>query len=87
MLGVAKDGVTESIPLKYTTHNELTLYGSRANPNTGRKIVEMIAGERLYVKDIITHTFFLDEVDMAFETFEKRLEGAMKVIIYPNKKR
>ena len=85
MLGVAKDGVTEPIPLKYTTHNELTLYGSRANPNTGRKIVEMIAGGQLKVKDMVTHTFTLNEVNLAFETFEKRIGGAMKVIIYPNK--
>ena len=76
MLGVAKDGVTEPIPLKYTTHNELTLYGSRANPNTGRKIVEMIAGGQLKVKDMVTHTFTLNEVNLAFETFEKRIGGA-----------
>ncbi len=87
MLGVAKDGVTEAIPLKYTTHNELTLYGSRANPNAGRKVIQMIAGKRIEVKDMVTHTFSLDEVDLAFETFEKRLGGAMKVVIYPNGER
>lgn len=87
MLGVAKDGVTEAIPLKYTTHNELTLYGSRANPNAGRKIIEMIAGGRISVKEMVTHTFSLDEVDRAFDTFEKRLDGAMKVVIYPNGER
>ncbi|MFR5601337.1 MAG: zinc-dependent alcohol dehydrogenase [Lachnospiraceae bacterium] len=86
MLGVAKDGITEAIPLKYTTHNELTLLGSRANPNTGRKVVNMIAGNRIEVKDLITHTFPLEEIGSAFETFEQRLDGAMKVVIYPNKK-
>lgn len=87
MLGVAKDGVTEAIPLKYTTHNELTLYGSRANPNVARKVVQLISGGRIDVKDMVTHTFSLDEVDLAFETFEKRLGGAMKVVIYPNGER
>lgn len=84
MLGVAKDGVTEAIPLKYTTHNELSLLGSRANPNVGWKVIEMIAGGRIQVKDMVTHTFSLEEVGKAFETFEKRLDGAMKVVIYPN---
>ena len=36
---------------------------------------------------MVTHTFSLDEVDLAFETFEKRLGGAMKVVIYPNGER
>lgn len=87
MLGVAKEGVTEAIPLKYTTHNELTLFGSRANPNTSRKVIHCIAGGNLNVKELVTHTFSLEEVGLAFETFEKRLDGAMKVVIYPNGKR
>lgn len=84
MLGVAKDGVTEAVPLKYTTHNELTLLGSRANPNVGRKVVSMIAGKTIEVTDMVTHTFSLEEIGKAFETFEGRLDGAMKVVIYPN---
>lgn len=84
MLGVAKEGETEAIPLKYTTHNELTIYGSRANPNVGREVIKMIAGNRIDVKDMVTHTFSLDNVKGAFETFEKRLGGAMKVVIHPN---
>ena len=84
MLGVAKEGETEDLPLRYTTHNELTLYGSRANPGTSQKVISMIDGDRIDVKDMVTHTFPLEEIGKAFETFEKRLGGAMKVVIYPN---
>lgn len=84
MLGVAKDGETEAIPLKYTTHNELTLYGSRANPDVSKKVISMIASKRIEVETMVTHTFPLEEIGKAFETFEKRLDGAMKVVIYPN---
>ena len=84
MLGVAKDGVTEDIPLKYTTANELQLLGSKANPDVSLKVITMMANKRIDVKDMVTHTFPLEEVDKAFETFEKRLDGAMKVVIYPN---
>lgn len=84
MLGVAKDGDTEAIPLKYTTHNELTLYGSRANPDVSKKVISMIASKRIEVEKMVTHTFPLAEIGKAFETFEKRLDGAMKVVIYPN---
>lgn len=84
MLGLAKEGRTEAIPLRYTTQSELTIYGSRANPNCGRKVVSMIAGGNIDVKPLITHTFPLEDIGQAFETFEKRLDGAMKVIIHPN---
>ncbi|MEG1525388.1 MAG: zinc-binding dehydrogenase [Clostridia bacterium] len=87
MLGVAKDGVTEAIPLKYTTHNELTLHGSRANPNSSRKVIQLMAGKNIEVADLVTHTFPLEKIGLAFETFEKRLGGAMKVVIYPNGER
>ncbi len=84
MLGVAKDGVTEDIPLKYVTHNELSILGSRANPNVSHKVIDLIASGRIAVKEMVTHTFPLEEVDEAFYTFENRVGGAMKVVIYPN---
>ncbi len=84
MLGVAKDGVTEDIPLKYVTHNELSILGSRANPNDGWKIMNLISGGNLYVKDMVTHTFDLDHAGDAFHTFINRIDGAMKVVINPN---
>lgn len=84
MLGVAKDGVTEDIPLKYTTHNEITIFGSRANPNVSWKVIEMISSGRIQVKDMVTHTFDLEHCTEAFDTFMKRKDGAMKVVIYPN---
>ncbi len=84
MLGVAKEGVTEAIPLKYTTHNEISVLGSRANPNTSAKIMQLIAKGNLQVKDMVTHTFDLEHVGEAFDTFIHRRGGAMKVVIYPN---
>lgn len=84
MLGVAKDGVTEAIPLKYTTHNEISILGSRANPNVSHKVIDLIAGKRMDVKRMVTHTYPLDEIGEAFHTFENRIDGAMKVVIYPN---
>lgn len=84
MLGVAPDGVMEEIPFKYTTANEITIYGSKANPNTGWKVMELIKGGNLYVKDLVTHTFDLEQVADAVDTFINRKDGAMKVVIYPN---
>ncbi len=84
MLGVAKDGVTEAIPLKLTTHNELSILGSRANPNTSAKIIQLIECGSLDTTGMVTHTFDLDHIGDAFDTFVNRKGGAMKVVIYPN---
>lgn len=84
MLGVAPDTVIEEIPFKYTTANEITIFGSKANPNTGWKYLELLKNKRVYVKDMITHTFSLEEMTQAVDTFVHRKEGAMKVVVYPN---
>ena len=84
MLGVAPDTVVEEIPFKYTTANEITIYGSKANPNTGRKYIELLKNKRIYVKDLVTHTFPLERMEEAIDTFVHRKDGVMKVVIYPN---
>jgi threonine dehydrogenase-like Zn-dependent dehydrogenase len=36
------------------------------------------------LKPYVTHTFPLDEITTAFDTFVKRIEGAIKVVVKPN---
>lgn len=84
LLGVPNDKVLEKLPYKYIVHNELAIFGSRANPNVSWKIVESIASGSLVVKDLITHVFALDEFAVALDTFVGRKEGAIKVVIEPN---
>ena len=84
LLGVAKDDVMEPIPFKYVTHNELAIFGSRANPNTAGKVLTLLASGRLVVKDMITHRFPLEAFGEAMSTFEGRKGGAVKVVIFPN---
>ena len=87
LLGVAKEGVMEPIPFKHTTHSEIAIFGSRANPNTCGKVVNLMSSGSLKVKDMVTHTFDLDQIGEAFDTFIGRKDGAMKVVIYPNSER
>ena len=84
LLGVPKDSVREALPFKYIVHNEIAIFGSRANPNVSRKIIGMIAAGRVNVKDLITHTFPLEDFAEALDTFESRKGGALKVVIEPN---
>ena len=84
LLGVPPDKVEEKLPYKYIVHNEIAIYGSRANPNVSWKIIESIAAGQLVVSDLISHVFPLDDFTQALETFVERRDGAVKVVIEPN---
>lgn len=84
LMGVPTDKVLEKLPYKYIVHNEIAIFGSRANPNVSWKIIEAIASGSLRVDDLITHTFPLEKFKEALETFVGRKQGAIKVVIEPN---
>ena len=84
LIGVARDGEMESVPYKYITHNEIAIFGSRANPNTSKRVLEMMSSGTLNVRDFITHRFALTAFAEALETFVQRKENAVKVVILPN---
>ncbi|MEW6550108.1 MAG: zinc-binding dehydrogenase [Spirochaetota bacterium] len=84
LLGVPSDKVLEGLPYKYIVHNEVAIFGSRANPNVSWKIVQAIASGKLKVDDLVTHTFPLEEFGAALDTFVGRKGGAIKVVIEPN---
>lgn len=84
LMGVPTDKVLEKIPYKYIVHNEISIYGSRANPNVSWKILEAVGAGRIKLGDLVTHVFPLDDFAEALETFVKRKGGAIKVVIEPN---
>jgi L-iditol 2-dehydrogenase len=63
--------------------DQITVAGVRANPNCSRTVMSLMKKGSLHVKDIITHRFALEDYMKAFETFTKRIDGALKVIINP----
>ncbi|MEP7181195.1 MAG: zinc-binding dehydrogenase [Betaproteobacteria bacterium] len=84
LVGVATDDVREELPYKYIVHNEIAIFGSRANPNVARQIIRMMAAGHLEVKDLITHTFPLEDFATGLDTFVSRRDGVIKVVIEPN---
>jgi L-iditol 2-dehydrogenase len=84
LLGVPPNHVVEPLPFKYIVHNEIAIFGSRANPNVSRKVISLIAGKHLRVDDLVTHTFPLENFATALDTFVNRRDGAIKVVVEPN---
>jgi len=50
--------------------------------NVGRAIPLMADG-RMNLKPLVTHTFSLDDINIAFDTFTGRVGGAIKVVVKP----
>lgn len=48
-----------------------------------KRAIPLMADGRINLKPLITHTFSLDEVNQAFDTFTGRVGGAIKVIVQP----
>lgn len=84
LMGVPNDKVLEELPFKYIVHNEIAIFGSRANPNVSRKIIAMMSAGLIKVKDLVTHTFPLEDFATALDTFVGRKDGVIKVVIEPN---
>ncbi|HUB14579.1 MAG TPA: zinc-binding dehydrogenase [Acetobacteraceae bacterium] len=84
LLGVPPGHVQEPLPFKYVVHNEIAIFGSRANPNVSRKVISLISAGQLQVKDLITNAFPLEDFAIALDTFVHRRGGAIKVVVEPN---
>jgi len=84
LVGVPTDQVVEPLPFKYIVHNEIAIFGSRANPNVSRKVISLIAAGQLQVADLVTHTFPLERFSAALDVFVNRREGVIKVVVEPN---
>jgi L-iditol 2-dehydrogenase len=47
------------------------------------RAIPLMADGRINFKPLITHTFCLDDINQAFDTFTGRVGGAIKVIVKP----
>lgn len=92
-LAASKGGVVSMIgiphsepqlPIKRMVLEEVELIGNRANPNTAEEAIELLHNERIDLNPLLTHRFPLREFATALNTFENRIDGAIKVATKPN---
>jgi len=83
--GIPPVGELDLIDSRKLVLDQIRIMGTRANPNVSEKLLALVSSGRLFVDDLITHHFKLDEFSTALSTFTERKDGAMKVIIEPNR--
>jgi L-iditol 2-dehydrogenase len=82
LIGHHKDPVP--LDTKKIVLSNLTLAGSRGEGERSvARSLALLSRETIDLSPLITHIFSLDEIHKAFEIAEKRLDGAIKVVIRP----
>ena len=85
IVGLPSPGNIEEIDNRKLIIDEISIFGSRANPNVSARLLSMISSGLLDINRYITHFFSMDDYEKAFDYFANRIDGALKVIIEPNK--
>lgn len=81
--GVPTEG-DAALPMQKIVLEEIDLYGVRANQNTMEEVLALIVDGRVRVRELVTHTFPLEQYGEALHTFADRVDGALKVLVRPN---
>lgn len=71
-----------SVPINDIVCKQIHVNGSRANPYCSKEVLQMLKEKKIDTKDLITHTFDMEQIHEAVELFENRRDGVMKVVIH-----
>ena len=81
LFSVPAPDATYALPLIDVFKKELTIVGSLINPDTHQRAVNIINEGRIEIKDLITHTFSLDNLEEAIH--RQMSHDSIKVVVHP----
>jgi L-iditol 2-dehydrogenase len=73
-----------AIPLQRVVLDEIDVVGVRAAAGEMPQAIALVAAGRIRLRELITHTFGLEEFAVAYDTFTQRRDGALKVVVVPD---
>jgi L-iditol 2-dehydrogenase len=71
------------VPMKQIVLDEIRVTGVRATAGEMTEAISLAAAGRLRLTELITHRFPLRDYAEAYRVFTERVDGALKVIVYP----
>lgn len=83
LVGFYKDDEVVMPPLTDVVMNEITISGSRANPNVSERALAMFSVGIVKGDKVVSHRFSLRDYEKALDTFVNRKDGAIKVVVEP----
>lgn len=83
LIGFYEDSEVVLPPITQIVMNEITLTGSRANPNVSGRALNMFESGAITGEKVVSHTFPLEKYSDAVDAFVNRKDGAIKVVVEP----
>ena len=83
MLGIPHEPVTVDLEDLLMKNKAIYTVRGEGRSNVARAI-SLLGTGKMSLKPYLTHTFPLEQIDKAFETFIKRIDGAIKVVVKSN---
>lgn len=81
LLGNPGSGATE-IPTQWVVSGDLDVVGAKAQGmNSAHRVTQLMSKREFAMDPLITHEFDLEDLHDALETHEKRIDGAIKVVV------
>ncbi|MBQ7152846.1 MAG: zinc-dependent alcohol dehydrogenase family protein [Clostridia bacterium] len=81
LFSVPETGTAASLSLNDVFDKELTVMGSRINPDTHQRAVNLLNGGRLQIKKLITHTYDMAHLEDAIHM--QMSSDSIKVVVHP----
>lgn len=72
-----------AVPLQRVVLDEIEIVGVRAAAGEMPEVIALVAAGRVRLRELVTHSFALEEFPEAFRTFTERVDGALKVMVCP----
>ena len=69
IVGIPSPGHLEAIDNRKLIIDEIAIFGSRANPNVSARLLSMISSGLIDINKFITHVFYIDDYEKAFDYF------------------
>ena len=83
LIGFYEDSKVKLPPITQIVMNEITLTGSRANPNVSGRALNMFSSGAVTGEKVVSHAFPLEKYAEAVDAFVNRRDGAIKVVVEP----
>jgi len=81
LFSVPETGTAASLSLNAVFDKELTIAGSRINPDTQQRAVNLLNSGRLQIKKLITHVYDLEHLEDAIKM--QMSNESIKVVVHP----
>lgn len=83
LYGLPAESANVTFPVKTVIMKQLEVHGVENNPYVWEPLIRLVADGRVNLRDMVTHTFPLEQIEEAFALLESQNEDPIKIVVYP----